>query len=108
MCSESQKCSSDKKNSFMQCFNAIIKAFTFAPTGSGSIKWDFVHGLFENAIYGGRVDNNFDVRVLTSYFQKYFSETLSVSRKHYPTDTFCFHNKLFSRCSDVTMTLFDR
>lgn len=47
--------------------------------GSGGIKWDFVHGLFENAIYGGRVDNNFDVRVLTSYLQKYFSETLIVS-----------------------------
>jgi len=47
--------------------------------GSGGIKWDFVHGLFENAIYGGRVDNNFDVRVLTSYLQKYFSEVLTVS-----------------------------
>ena len=37
-----------------------------------------MHGLFENAIYGGRVDNIFDVRVLTSYLQKYFSDSLTV------------------------------
>ena len=38
--------------------------------------WDFVHGLFENAIYGGRVDNNFDVRVLNSYLRQYFADGL--------------------------------
>lgn len=47
-------------------------------TGAKSIKWDFLHGLFENAIYGGRVDNNFDVRVLSAYLQQYFSDSLLV------------------------------
>ena len=44
--------------------------------GGGSVHWDFVHGLFENAIYGGRVDNNFDVRVLNSYLKQYFADGL--------------------------------
>ncbi|XP_057314672.1 cytoplasmic dynein 2 heavy chain 1-like isoform X2 [Hydractinia symbiolongicarpus] len=48
----------------------------YKAAGSKSIKWDFLHGLFENAIYGGRVDNNFDVRVLSAYLQQYFSDSL--------------------------------
>lgn len=40
--------------------------------GGSKVHWDFMHGLMENAIYGGRVDNNFDMRVLTSYLKKYF------------------------------------
>ncbi|XP_039269307.2 cytoplasmic dynein 2 heavy chain 1-like [Styela clava] len=40
------------------------------------VHWDFMHGLMENAIYGGRVDNNFDMRVLSSYLRKYFDSGL--------------------------------
>lgn len=36
-------------------------------------QWDFIHGLFENAIYGGRVDNPFDMQVLRSYLSQYFN-----------------------------------
>ncbi|XP_077984893.1 cytoplasmic dynein 2 heavy chain 1-like [Glandiceps talaboti] len=36
--------------------------------------WKFVHGLYESAIYGGRVDNVFDVRVLKSYLEQYFND----------------------------------
>ena len=32
-----------------------------------------MHGLMENAIYGGRVDNAYDMRVLTSYLKQYFN-----------------------------------
>lgn len=32
-----------------------------------------MHGLFENAIYGGRVDNYFDMRVLRSYLEQLFN-----------------------------------
>ena len=39
-----------------------------------SVQWDFMHGLMENAIYGGRVDNTFDMRVMTSYLLQYFSD----------------------------------
>ena len=41
-------------------------------TGNGVVQWDFVHGLFEFAIYGGRVDNPFDMRVMVSYLQQFF------------------------------------
>lgn len=47
-------------------------------TGRGQIQWDFVHGLFEFAIYGGRVDNPFDNRVMVSYLKQLFDpNTLS-------------------------------
>ncbi|KAK7096855.1 hypothetical protein V1264_003902 [Littorina saxatilis] len=36
------------------------------------LPWNFVHGLYEFAIYGGRVDNPFDMRVLNSYLRQFF------------------------------------
>ncbi len=33
-----------------------------------------MYGLMENAIYGGRVDNTFDTRVLRSYLHQCFSD----------------------------------
>ena len=39
----------------------------------GSVNWDFIHGLFKNAIYGGRVDNVFDLRILESYLEDIFN-----------------------------------
>ncbi|CAI8045536.1 Cytoplasmic dynein 2 heavy chain 1 [Geodia barretti] len=35
-----------------------------------------MHGLMENAIYGGRVDNTYDMRVLTSYLVQFFNSTV--------------------------------
>ena len=37
------------------------------------LEWDFIYGLMENAIYGGRVDNPFDMQVLRSYLAQYFN-----------------------------------
>jgi len=34
--------------------------------------WPMIHGLLESAIYGGRVDNPLDTRVLRAYLQSYF------------------------------------
>lgn len=48
--------------------------------GSGSVRWKFVHGLFENAIYGGRVDNTFDAKVLQSYLLQYFEQAVFPSQ----------------------------
>jgi dynein heavy chain 2 len=31
--------------------------------------WEAIHGLMEDAIYGGRIDNAFDTRVLRSYLR---------------------------------------
>lgn len=40
----------------------------------GNIPWQKVYGILENAIYGGRVDNEFDMRVLRTYMQSIFGE----------------------------------
>lgn len=50
-------------------------------TGGGDIKWDFIVGLFTNAIYGGRVDNTWDLRVLVSYLEMFFSSEVIGGRK---------------------------
>lgn len=44
-----------------------------------------MHGLMENAIYGGRVDNNFDLRVLTSYLEQVFNEYVLTGQASTPT-----------------------
>ncbi|XP_041658498.1 cytoplasmic dynein 2 heavy chain 1 isoform X2 [Cheilinus undulatus] len=39
-------------------------------------QWEFVHGLLESAIYGGRIDNPSDLRILRSYLEQFFSANL--------------------------------
>lgn len=48
--------------------------------GSGGVPWKFVHGLMENAIYGGRVDNVFDGFVLTAYLRRFFNADMLSNR----------------------------
>lgn len=38
--------------------------------------WDFIHGLYEFAIYGGRVDNPFDLRVMVTYLKQFFTSSV--------------------------------
>lgn len=38
------------------------------------IKWNYLHGLLEQAIYGGRIDNYQDLQVLKSYLHTYFDD----------------------------------
>ncbi len=45
--------------------------------GSGEVDWDFVHGLYENAIYGGRVDDAHDILILRSYLASSFNPSVS-------------------------------
>ena len=42
----------------------------------GRIDWEAIHGLMEDAIYGGRIDNAQDVRVLRSYLSMFFNDGL--------------------------------
>ncbi len=42
----------------------------------GKVQWDYIHGLVEFAIYGGRVDNPFDNRVMVSYLKQLFNNSL--------------------------------
>ena len=45
-------------------------------------QWEIVHGLLENAIYGGRIDNEFDMRVLKTYLKQFFnSDVFQGSKK---------------------------
>ncbi|XP_067663541.1 cytoplasmic dynein 2 heavy chain 1-like isoform X1 [Haliotis asinina] len=41
-------------------------------SGGQDLNYLFIHGLFEFAIYGGRVDNPFDIRVMVSYLKQLF------------------------------------
>lgn len=42
----------------------------------GEIQWDYIHGLFDQAVYGGRVDNPVDTDVLRSYLMQYFNSSV--------------------------------
>ncbi|XP_063237932.1 cytoplasmic dynein 2 heavy chain 1 [Bacillus rossius redtenbacheri] len=44
--------------------------------GAARIDWEFIHGLYENAIYGGHVDNMSDIRVVASYLQELFNTSV--------------------------------
>lgn len=37
------------------------------------VELETLYGLFENAIYGGRIDGIFDLKVLRAYLEHYFS-----------------------------------
>lgn len=39
------------------------------------VQWEFIHGLFNQAVYGGRIDNPIDSDVLISYLQQYFTNS---------------------------------
>lgn len=49
--------------------------------GSSGIDWQTLHGLMENAIYGGRIDNPYDLRVLRCNLTEYFSQELLSGQK---------------------------
>ncbi|XP_028320044.1 cytoplasmic dynein 2 heavy chain 1 isoform X2 [Gouania willdenowi] len=44
--------------------------------GGKQFQWEFVRGLLESAIYGGRIDNPSDLRILHSYLEQFFSARL--------------------------------
>jgi dynein heavy chain 2 len=41
-----------------------------AQSKDSKIDWRTIHGVLENAIYGGRMESDFDVRVLRQYFDR--------------------------------------
>lgn len=42
-------------------------------SSQNQINWVTLYGLFENAIYGGRIDGFIDIKVLRAYLEHYFS-----------------------------------
>jgi hypothetical protein len=72
----------------------------------GEIQWDYIHGLFDQAVYGGRVDNPVDTDVLQSYLTQYFNSAIIGGSKG-------FKNKLGSNVnipnsSDLNVCDFER
>jgi dynein heavy chain 2 len=80
-----------------------------------NIDWEFIHGLFANAIYGGRVDDVHDIRILTSYLKDMFQPEVIATGKRslgplslpggsagefFQFTDFLFDNKL---CKNVTV-----
>ena len=49
-------------------------------TQGKSPQWQKVYGILENAIYGGRVDNDFDMRVLRTYMEQIFNDSVMSGR----------------------------
>ena len=45
--------------------------------GSADPQWSQLHGLLERAIYGGRVDSGYDIIVLRTYLQQFFSNEMT-------------------------------
>lgn len=74
--------------------------------GSKDFQWEFVHGLFENAIYGGRVDNFFDMRVLRSYLEQLFNSRIigSLNTRSMKMSTFPCSISLPNSCSILVGT----
>lgn len=46
------------------------------------IDWETVRGLMVDAIYGGRVDNSCDMRVLTTYLRQFFNSDVVCEPYH--------------------------
>ena len=66
------------------CGVLFKKLFFFVPHSPGPPAWEFMYGLMENAIYGGRVDNMSDLLVLRSYVRQIFNDSV-VTGKNKPS-----------------------
>ena len=58
----------------------VMDAAAAAGTKSGELDLDVVHGLIEDAIYGGRIDNLHDARVLKAYLRRIFTRDVIEGR----------------------------
>lgn len=41
---------------------------------AANIDWEMCYGLMLDTIYGGRIDNNVDMRILSTYVKQYFND----------------------------------
>lgn len=51
------------------CMYVSIKAVSEGKGKDAKMDWEAIHGLMEDAIYGGRIDNYYDLRVLRAYLR---------------------------------------
>jgi dynein heavy chain 2 len=50
----------------------MVEAATANANKDTKMDWEAVHGLMEDAIYGGRIDNAYDMRVLRAYLKVFY------------------------------------
>ena len=48
----------------------VIQRVVKEAGSGGAVRWDHLHGLLLSAVYGGRVDNGFDMRVLETFVEQ--------------------------------------
>ncbi|OUC49684.1 dynein heavy chain [Trichinella nativa] len=39
--------------------------------------WEIFQGMFENVVYGGRIENEFDMQILRAYLKQYFNKVIA-------------------------------
>lgn len=47
----------------------LLQAVSADKGKDAKMDWEAIHGLMEDAIYGGRIDNAYDLRVLRAYLR---------------------------------------
>uniref|UniRef100_A0A1B6E6Z8 Cytoplasmic dynein 2 heavy chain 1 n=2 Tax=Clastoptera arizonana TaxID=38151 RepID=A0A1B6E6Z8_9HEMI len=78
-----------------------------------NIRWDFIQGLCESAIYGARVENSYDLKVISSYLRLYFTDSV-LSGKQFlthsvvipSTNDFKEHIKTIERLPEIDLPEF--
>lgn len=50
-------------------FVFVLQAVSASKGKDAKMDWEAIHGLMEDAIYGGRIDNAYDLRVLKAYLR---------------------------------------
>jgi len=61
----SKKIPTKNSNLIIFFLNQVIDQLFSRDTSK--IDWEFIHGLFANAIYGGRIDDVFDIQVYGTF-----------------------------------------
>ncbi len=62
---------------------------------SNSYRWDVIHGLFLEFVYGGRIDDDIDKKILCIYLNKFFNDEIMRGEKE------LFHGWRFPKKFDI-------
>ncbi|KRX75214.1 Cytoplasmic dynein 2 heavy chain 1 [Trichinella sp. T6] len=58
---------------YKACLHLIKKWFHKKPNDI----WEIFQGMFENVVYGGRIENEFDMQILQAYLKQYFNKVIA-------------------------------
>jgi hypothetical protein len=57
---------------FVALVNLTMQTFSIVHANNTQVPWTTIWGLMKFAIYGGRIDNEQDIRVLYTYLVRFF------------------------------------